>query len=150
IVSGLVTSPCDHDMILSGDARLMRIASKSLVSAERSWKLGLMYLHLLQNGLRCCFYGFLLRLHQLDVETERLQLAYEHVERFRQTGREGRVALDDRFVDLRAARDVVRLRGEELLEDVRRPVGLERPDFHFSESLSAELRLTAERLLRDE
>jgi hypothetical protein len=36
IVSGLVTSPCDHDMILSGDARLMRIASKSLVSAPRS------------------------------------------------------------------------------------------------------------------
>jgi hypothetical protein len=36
IVSGLVTSPCDHDMIFSGEARLMRIASKSLVRAERS------------------------------------------------------------------------------------------------------------------
>ena len=29
MVSGLVTSPCDHDMIFSGDARLMRMASKS-------------------------------------------------------------------------------------------------------------------------
>jgi hypothetical protein len=29
-------------MIFSGEARLMRIASKSLVSAPLSWKLGLM------------------------------------------------------------------------------------------------------------
>ena len=36
IVSGLVTSPCDHDRIFSGDARLIRMASKSLVRAERS------------------------------------------------------------------------------------------------------------------
>src|SRR2546421_9084924 len=108
------------------------------------------YLDLLQNGLRSSFYGFLLRLHQLHVETERLELADQHVERFGQTGGERRVALDDRFVDLRAAGDVVGLGREELLEDVRRAVGFERPDLHFSKPLSAELRLAAERLLRDE
>src|SRR5262249_61269996 len=32
IVSGLVTWPCDHERIFSGEARLMRIASKSGVS----------------------------------------------------------------------------------------------------------------------
>src|SRR4029079_3399119 len=52
IVSALVTSPCDHDMIFSGDARLIRIASKSLVSAERSRNEGRIYLNLLQNRLR--------------------------------------------------------------------------------------------------
>ena len=31
----------------------------------------------------------------------------------------------------------------------RAKVGLERPDFHFAEALAAELRLAAERLLRD-
>src|SRR5215207_3716096 len=138
-------------MILSGDARLIRIASKSLVSAERSWNDGRMYLHLLQHGLRSDdFRWFLLGLHQLDVQTERLELADEDVERFGQAGGERCVALDDRLVDLGAAHDVVRLRGEELLEDVRRAVGLERPDLHLAEPLAAELRLAAERLLRDQ
>src|SRR5215813_7041087 len=128
----------------------MRIASKSLVSAERSWNEGRIYLHLLQHGLRSRFEGFLLRLDQFDVETEGLQLANEHVERFRQARRERRVALHDRFVDLRASSDVVRLRGEQLLKDVRRAIRFERPDLHFSKPLAAELRLAAERLLRDE
>src|SRR5262249_28594139 len=112
-------------MILSGDARLMRIASKSLVRAERSWNEGRIYLHLLQDGLRSIFHGFFLRLHQLDVQTERLEPADEHVERLGQARRERRVALDDRLVNLRAPRHVVRLRGEKLLEDVRRAIRLE-------------------------
>jgi hypothetical protein len=44
IVSGLVTSPCDHERIFSGDARLMRIASKSEVSELRESNLGLLLL----------------------------------------------------------------------------------------------------------
>src|SRR5215208_8158028 len=35
MVSGLVTSPYDQDRIASGDARLMRIASKLLTSSTR-------------------------------------------------------------------------------------------------------------------
>src|SRR4051812_42440415 len=137
-------------MILSGEARLIRMASKSLVSAERSWNDGLIYLNLLQNGLRSHVQRFLLRLHQLDIQAERLELADQHVEGFGQPGCERRVALDDRFVNLRAADDVVRLRRQQFLEDVRRAVGLERPDLHFAEPLSAELRLAAERLLRNQ
>src|SRR5688572_4036100 len=99
-------------MILSGEASEMRMASKS---ARRvvllSWKLGLIALHLLQHrftlGRRQRLSRTLLRRDQLDVEAERLQLANEHVERFRQSGRERRVALDDRLVDLRAPGDVV-------------------------------------------
>src|SRR5262245_61519018 len=103
-------------MILSGDARLIRMASKSLVSAERSWKLGRIYLDLLENRLRSDFNWLLLCLHQLDIQTERLELADEDVERLGQARRKRRVALDDGFVNLRSAGHIVRLGGEELLE----------------------------------
>ena len=92
----------------------------------------------------------LLRLQQFDVQAERLEFADEHVERLGQARRERRVALDDGLVDLRAAGHVVGLRREQLLEDVRRAVRLERPDLHFAEPLAAELRLAAQRLLGDE
>src|SRR5438309_1539623 len=36
MVSGLVTSPCDQLRIFSGEARLMRIASKSAIGFARS------------------------------------------------------------------------------------------------------------------
>src|SRR6266850_2641204 len=114
MVSGLVTSPCDQDMIFSGEARLIRIASKSLVSAPRSWKEGLMYLHLFQYRLRSDV-RLLFGLHQLNVQTERLQLSNQHVEGLGQARGERRVALDDRLVNLRAPRHVVRLGGEQLL-----------------------------------
>src|SRR6266478_214665 len=92
----------------------------------------------------------LLPLHQLDVQAERLQLADEHVERFRHARLNARFALDDGLVNLRAAIDIVRLCREQLLQDVRCAVSFQRPDFHFTEALAAELRLAAERLLRDQ
>src|SRR5882762_4353962 len=107
-------------------------------------------LHLFENSLRRNLHRLLLGLHQLDVQAQRLELADEDVERLRQARRERGVALDDRLVDFRAPGHVVRLRGEQLLEDVRRSVRLERPDLHFAEPLSAELRLAAQRLLGDE
>jgi len=36
IVSGFVTSPCDQLRIFSGEARLMRMASKSAIGFARS------------------------------------------------------------------------------------------------------------------
>ena len=45
---------------------------------------------------------------------------------------------------------VVRLDGQHLLQRVRRAVGFQRPHFHLAEALAAELRLAAQRLLRDE
>src|SRR5215210_4780160 len=58
-------------------------------------------LDLFEHWLRRNFRRFLLGLHQLDVETERLQLPDQHVERLGQTRRERRIALDDRLVNLR-------------------------------------------------
>ena len=59
------------------------------------------------------------------------------------------MALDDGLVGAHTAGHIVGLDGQDLLQRVARAVGLERPDFHFAEALAAELRLAAERLLRD-
>src|SRR5260221_2037717 len=96
------------------------------------------------------FFRRLLPLHQFDVEAERLQLADQDVEGFRHARLNARLALDDGFVDFRAAINVVGLCREQFLQDVRGAVSFERPNFHFAEALATELRLAAERLLGDE
>src|SRR5262249_7662538 len=96
------------------------------------------------------FFLRLLALHQFNVKAERLQLANDNVERFRHARLDARLALDDGLVNLGAAINVVGLCREQFLQDVRGAVGFERPNFHFAEALAAELRLAAERLLRNE
>src|SRR5581483_7151694 len=86
-------------------------------------------------------------LDQLDVETERLQLADQHVERFGHARLHGGFALDDGLVNLGTAINVVGLRRQKLLQNEGCAVSFQGPDFHFSEALSAELRLAAQRLL---
>src|SRR5258708_14794929 len=89
-------------------------------------------------------------LDQLHVEAERLQFANQDVERLRHAGFNGGFAFHDGLIDLGAAKHVVGLRGEQLLQDVSRAIRFQRPDFHFAEALSTELRFTAQRLLGDE
>src|SRR5467141_5300292 len=96
------------------------------------------------------FFHRFLAFHQFHVQTERLQLADQDVERFGHARLDAGFALHDGLVNFCAAIDVVRFRGQQFLQDVRRAVGLEGPNFHFAEALAAELRLAAERLLRDE
>src|SRR5881296_892034 len=86
----------------------------------------------------------------LDPEREPLQLLDQDSERLRNAGLERVVALDNRLVGLDAADDVVRLHGQDLLQDVRGAVSLERPHLHLAEALAAELRLAAQRLLGDQ
>ena len=74
----------------------------------------------------------------------------EHVKRFGQTRCRERFALDDSFVGAGTSGDIIGLDGEDLLEHVCGTVCLECPYLHLSESLAAELRFTAERLLGDE
>src|SRR5262245_33729472 len=87
--------------------------------ARRGGPSGPPHLYLFQHRLSVIdgqrLHRLLLRRDQLDIETERLQLANEHVERFGQSRRERSVALDDRLVNLGASRDVVRFRREQLL-----------------------------------
>ena len=91
-----------------------------------------------------------LLLDELDVERQALELLHHDVEGLGQARLEHVLALDDRLVHARAAGHVVGLDGEHLLERVGGAVGLERPHLHLAEPLAAELRLAAERLLRDE
>src|SRR5438477_92760 len=87
---------------------------------------------------------------QIDVDPQRPDFLHQNVEGLRHSRVDLVVALDDVLVDLGAAVDVVGFDREHLLKRVRRAVGLERPDLHLAEALSTELRLAAERLLRDE
>src|SRR5690606_35470399 len=83
-------------------------------------------------------------------QPERLEFLHQHVERLRNAGLGQVLALDDRLVDARPPGHVVALDGQDLLESVRCAVCFERPDLHLPEALTTELRLTRQRLLRDE
>src|SRR5487761_1367889 len=146
MVSGFFTSPCDHDRIISGDAIEIRIELKAsgFLGFSNTPKRSSILRYSLSRYL-----GALRFFKQLHVEAQRLELLDHYVERFRQSRLERVLALDDRFVHPGPSRHVVRLDGQHLLQRVRGAVGFERPDFHFSQALPAELRLAAQRLLRD-
>src|SRR5271157_60199 len=61
----------------------------------------------------------LVRLDQLHVKAKRLQFANQHVKRLGHTRLDGRLTLDDGLVNLGAAIDVIGLRGQQFLQDVR-------------------------------
>src|SRR6476469_2279285 len=85
---------------------------------------------------------------QVHPDAERLQFLHEHVERLRNPRLWQILALHDRLVHAASTIHVVGLDGQDLLQRVRGAIRLERPHFHFSEPLAAELRLAGERLLR--
>ena len=74
----------------------------------------------------------------------------EDRERLGHSGLEDVRALDDGLVNTRTALHVVGLDRKKLLKRVGHAVRLESPHFHFAHTLTAELRLAAERLLGDE
>src|SRR5579884_42289 len=90
---------------------------------------------------------FVLFVQNLNREGQALQLLHEHLEGFGHAGFQDALPLDDGLVCLDAADHVVRLDGQQLLQDVSGAVGLEGPDLHLAEALSTELRLAPQRLL---
>ena len=79
-----------------------------------------------------------------------LKLLDENLECFGCAGLRNVVALDDCFVGVNSADGIVGFDGKYLLKGVCRAVSFESPDFHFTETLAAELRFTAEGLLGNE
>ena len=77
------------------------------------------------------------------IERARLQLFKQDLERFGYARLAYIVAVYNAVVGFKPAHDVVRLNGKHFLKNVRRAVSFERPNFHFAEALSAELRFTA-------
>src|SRR5271170_4720812 len=137
MVSGFFTSPYDQERIMSGDASPILIESK--------FSTGTCCL----NNLSKSFIDLGLAL-EFDVDGQGANLLDQDIERLRHAGFHFVVAVDNRLVHLRATIDVVRLDGEHFLQGVRGAIRLERPHFHLAEALTAELRLAAERLLRNQ
>src|SRR6266850_8099295 len=160
MVSGFVTSPCDQLRIVSGEASMIRIELNEVRRVRTSRSSGRVsekrWRSVASGDLipkSSCIVSRLLGLGlvpKLDVHAKALELLDQHVERLGRAGRGRILSLDDRLVDARPPRDVVRLHGEKLLERERRAIRLERPHLHLAESLSSELRLAAQRLLGDE
>src|SRR6188472_2028847 len=177
MVSGFLTSPLDHMRMESAVARPIRSWSKLLTSSMKcSLSSTQQALDALASAL-VLVVGATLRTAEvdaellggaedvlvqlahldllaglgedLDVQAERLHLLDEHLEALGDARLGDVLALDDGLVDLHAAEYVVGLDGEQLLQRVSRAVGLHGPALHLAEPLSAELRLTAQRLLGD-
>ena len=71
----------------------------------------------------------------------------QDVERLGDTRRRHRVALDDGLIGLGTSHNVIRLDGKNLLQHMGCAKGLDGPDLHLSEALTAKLSFTSERLL---
>ena len=67
----------------------------------------------------------------------------------RQTGILNLIALDNSFIGRHTALDIIGFDREHFLQGVSGTVSFQRPHFHFTETLAAELGLTAQRLLRN-
>src|ERR1700685_4039562 len=92
MVSGFLTSPCDHDRIISGDAIEMRMALNA------SGFLGFSKIPKRSSIPDCSLSPARLAgllLEQFHVEAERLQLFDHHVERLRQARLQRVFNLDD-------------------------------------------------------
>src|SRR5258708_12123290 len=83
----------------------------------------------------------------LRVQPEAAQLLDEDLEGFRNPRWLDLLPLDDGFVRLDPSEDVIRLDGEQLLEDVRGPVGLEPPHPPLAPPLATPLAPATPRLL---
>ena len=92
----------------------------------------------------------MLFLFKFNVESERTNLLDQHVEGFRHAGIHVMVSVNDVLVHLGTAVDVIGLHGKHFLQGVGGTVGFQCPDLHFPETLSTELRLATQRLLRDQ
>src|SRR5215204_2651664 len=143
MVSGFLTSPYDHERIMSGEASPILIRSKSSTAlcCLNSLSKSFMKHHLLPicssrnscetDSLSCCRCGSVRRV-ELDVDRQRTNLLDQHVERLGHAGLHLVRAVDDVLVHLRPALHVVRLDRQHLLQGVGSAVSLERPDLHLA------------------
>src|ERR1700722_10183011 len=145
MVSGFLTSPCDHCLMSSAVARPMRRSSKKLTSSTVIFlpprsdlfdaarlapgQVDAEFLGRAEDILvgvaeldRSAVAG-----QHLDVEAERLHFLDQHLETLRNARFGDVLSLDDRLVHLDPAEYVVGLDGEQLLQRVGGTVGLQGP-----------------------
>ena len=88
-----------------------------------------------------------LLIQNTDIQTQSLQFLNQNLKGLRYAGLGNIGTLDDCFVGLDTAGHIVGLDGQDLLQSVSSAVSFQRPNFHFAETLTAELGLAAQRLL---
>ena len=81
------------------------------------------------------------------VKAETLKLSYHYLEGLRNAGLRNGLALNDSLVGLLTSHQVIGLDGQDLLKRISCAVSLQSPNLHLTETLAAELSLTAQRLL---
>ena len=86
-------------------------------------------------------------LFKVNAQSKTSQLMQQHVERFRYSRSWQRFALDNGFVGLRTSGDIIRLNGQDLLQDMGSTECFDSPNLHFTKTLTTELGLTTQRLL---
>src|SRR3990172_8012304 len=154
MVSGFMTSPYDHDRTCSGEASDMRMALKSLTSSAKEilspLKATQVNAQFRQVQRRRVGQGhpLLLFVEDLDCQPQALQFLDEDLKRLRYARLLDIFALDDCLVSLYTAHYIVGLHGQQLLQNVRGAVGLQRPYLHLTEPLAPQLPFAAQRLLR--
>src|SRR5450830_414201 len=94
--------------------------------------------------------GFLLIAFEVDVDTQRTNLFDQHVERFWHASIDHVITFNEVFVDFGTSIYVIGLDCQHLLQDVRRAICFQRPNFHLTETLTTELCLTAQWLLSNQ
>src|SRR5215475_1082601 len=158
MVSGFLTSPCDHSRIFPGDAIRIRIPSKSSgslgfskssrmlskpVPPQRSAPTTILITPIHRS------IGMPVALDQFNVKAEALQFLDQNIERLWQASVEDIVTFHDCFIHTGAPSHIVRFDGQHLLQGVCGPIGFESPNFHLTQALSAKLGFTSQWLLCD-
>src|SRR5919202_6333945 len=147
MVSGLVTSPHDHQVRrpdISSRSRSFgsfgpRISSGEAIRIWMKSKLELRGSRTLRKSIILLLLSVAVAVHPVSVgntelhpDAQRLQLLHEDVERLRNTGLGKVLAFHNRLVHAATTVHVVGLDGQDLLQRVRGAVRLERPHLHLA------------------
>src|SRR3989344_5164356 len=153
MVSGFLTSPNDHERIISGEANPIRMASNFSTCPWFFSKFSRSFKAFPPGGAesgQCCpaldsrhvLFGF-----QIDIDAEGTNFLDQHVEGLGHARLHTVIAIHDVLVHLGTAVHIVRLHCEHFLQSVSGTVCFQCPDIHLPETLTTELRLTTQRLL---
>ena len=87
---------------------------------------------------------------QLHIKSKSTNFIGEYIEACRRARLESIFTLDHRFVNFCPTLNIVTLYGHQFLKNIGGTVCLQRPNFHFPESLAPKACLSAQRLLGDQ
>lgn len=87
---------------------------------------------------------------QSYIQAQTFEFVHQYVERFWQTRLWHRLTFYDGLIGLGPSDNIIRFNGQYFPQGGRSTIRLERPNLHFTETLTTELCFTAQGLLRDQ